>query len=84
MHAAATEPIVLAPKDLPKEDLDKEREIFEAQSVDEEKSLEITQKIVEGKIKKYLSEVSLTEQPFVKDPILHLPYLPNQYFLFLG
>ena len=48
--------------------VEKEKEIFKAQSTDSGKSEEIIVKMVEGKMKKFLSEVSLTEQDFVRDP----------------
>ena len=68
MHIAATDPLAISPNDIPIEILEKEKEIFEAQSADSGKSKDIVVKMVEGKIKKFLSEVSLTEQDFVKDP----------------
>ena len=68
MHIAATDPLVISPNDIPIEILEKEKEIFEAQSADSGKSKDIVVKMVEGKVKKFLSEVSLTEQDFVKDP----------------
>ena len=68
MHIAATDPIAISPKDISKQVIEKEREIFEAQSSDSGKQPDIIEKIVNGKIKKYLSEVSLIEQEFVKDP----------------
>ena len=68
MHAAATDPIAVSPLDIPKEIVDKEREIFKAQSEESGKPPEIIEKMIEGKISKFLAEVSLTEQDFVKDP----------------
>ena len=68
MHAAATDPMAVSPMDIPKETLDKEREIFKAQSEESGKPPEIIEKMIEGKISKFLAEVSLTEQDFVKDP----------------
>ena len=68
MHIAATDPLAITPQDIPEETVKKEKEIFEAQSADSGKSAEIIVKMVEGKMKKYLNEVSLTEQGFVKDP----------------
>lgn len=68
MHIAATDPLAISPNDIPVEILEREKEIFEAQSADSGKSKDIVVKMVEGKIKKFLSEVSLTEQDFVKDP----------------
>ena len=68
MHAAATDPMAVSPLDIPKETVDKEREIFKAQSEESGKPPEIIEKMIEGKISKFLAEVSLTEQDFVKDP----------------
>ena len=53
--------------DISKEDLNKEKEIYMAQAQESGKPEEIIQKMVEGKIKKYVSEVTLIDQPFVKD-----------------
>ncbi len=68
MHAAATDPMAISPSDIPSETIEKEREIFRAQSEDTGKPTEIVEKMIEGKVSKFLSEVSLTEQDFVKDP----------------
>jgi len=68
MHAAATDPVAVSPMDIPQEKVEKEREIFKAQSEESGKPPEIIEKIIEGKISKFLAEVSLTEQEFVKDP----------------
>ena len=78
MHIAATDPLAISPNDIPIEILEKEKEIFEAQSADSGKSKDIVVKMVEGKIKKFLSEVSLTEQDFVKDPGVKIKSLLNE------
>ena len=75
MHIAATDPLAITPQDIPEETIKKEKEIFEAQSADSGKSAEIIVKMIEGKVKKFLSEVSLTEQDFVKDPGLKIKSL---------
>ena len=75
MHIAATDPLAITPQDIPEETVKKEKEIFEAQSADSGKPAEIIVKMVEGKVKKFLSEVSLTEQDFVKDPGLKIKSL---------
>ena len=75
MHIAATDPLAITPQDIPEETVKKEQEIFEAQSADSGKSAEIIVKMVEGKVKKFLSEVSLIEQDFVKDPGLKIKSL---------
>jgi len=70
MHVAAADPSPVAiDKDgVPKSLLDKEAEIFRKQALGEGKPEKIVERIVEGRIKKYYSEVCLLEQPFVKDP----------------
>lgn len=68
MHVAATNPMVVQPDQLSEAEVAKEREIYVAQAEDSGKPPEIIEKMVEGRIRKYLAEVSLVEQPFVKDP----------------
>ncbi len=67
MHIAAMKPIALSANDISKEDLNNEREIYLAQAKDSGKPEEIIQKMVDGKIKKFISEVTLVDQKFVKD-----------------
>jgi elongation factor Ts len=67
MHIAATSPVVVSPDDVPADTLAKEREIYTAQAQESGKPPEIIEKMIDGRIKKYLAEISLTEQPFVKD-----------------
>lgn len=66
MHIAAASPLVVSREDVPEELLDKEREIAGAQA--EGKPPQAIQKIIEGKLEKYYSQVALMEQPFVKNP----------------
>ena len=68
MHVAAVNPAVVAPADMPEDQLQKEREIYTAQAAESGKPPEIVEKMIEGRIRKYLAENSLTEQAFVKDP----------------
>jgi len=67
MHIAASRPLCIAPDEVPAELVAKEREIFEAQARESGKPEEIIQKMVDGRVRKYLSEVALVGQPFVKD-----------------
>ena len=67
MHIAAMKPIALNSNDISPEDLDKEREIYLAQAKESGKPEDIVQKMVDGRIKKYISEVTLIDQAFVKD-----------------
>ena len=68
MHVAAVNPQVVSPGDMPEELLAKEKDIFTAQAQDSGKPAEIIEKMIGGRIKKFLAENSLTEQAFVKDP----------------
>ncbi len=68
MHVAASRPLALAEANLPKEHLEKEREIIKAQVADSGKPPEIQEKMIAGRLSKYLKEVTLLGQPFVKDP----------------
>jgi elongation factor Ts len=68
MHVAAVNPQVVSPEHMSQEMIDKERDIFTAQAQESGKPAEIIEKMIDGRIKKYLSENSLTEQAFVKDP----------------
>ena len=68
MHVAAVNPQVVSPDDMPEDLVAKEREIFSAQAQDSGKPPEIIEKMIDGRIRKFLAENSLTEQAFVKDP----------------
>lgn len=68
MHIAASRPVCVAADDVPAELLEKEKEIFSAQAAESGKPPEIIEKMVQGRIGKYLKEVTLLGQPFVKDP----------------
>jgi elongation factor Ts len=68
MHIAASNPLCVGADDVPSETLAKEREIFKAQVLDSGKPEAIVDKIIEGRVRKYLEEVTLLGQPFVKDP----------------
>lgn len=68
MHVAAVNPQVVSPADMPEEQVAKEREIYAAQAQDSGKPPEIVEKMIDGRIRKFLAENSLTEQAFVKDP----------------
>ena len=68
MHIAASNPQVVSPDDAPADLVEKEREIYTAQAADSGKPPEIVAKMIDGRIRKFLTEISLLEQPFVKDP----------------
>ena len=68
MQVAATSPRYVSAAEVPEDELAKEREILAAQALQEGKPEDIVQKMVEGRLRKHLNEVTLTGQPFVKDP----------------
>jgi len=68
MHIAASNPMAIKREDLNAAALGEEREVYESQAEAEGKPAEIIEKIVEGKLERYLSESVLYEQAFVKDP----------------
>ena len=68
MHVAASRPAAIGESDMPEEVLGRERAILEAQVADSGKPPEIQKKMLAGRVAKYLKEVTLLGQPFVKDP----------------
>ncbi len=68
MHIAASKPICVDEDGVPQETLDKEKEIFSAQAAASGKPADIIEKMVSGRIRKFLGEITLVGQPFVKDP----------------
>ena len=68
MHIAASRPVCVKAEDVPADLLDKEKEIFTAQAQESGKPADIIEKMVEGRLRKFLAEVTLLGQPFVKDP----------------
>jgi elongation factor Ts len=68
MHVAASRPLAVQASDVPADVVAKEREIFAAQAAREGKPPNIVEKMIEGRVRKYLAEITLLGQPFVKDP----------------
>lgn len=68
MHIAASKPVCVSKEQVPADSLEHERQIFAAQAAESGKPANIIEKMVEGRITKYLAEVTLLGQPFVKDP----------------
>lgn len=67
MHVAAMKPVALASSDVPAELIEKERSVAAAKAQESGKPADIAAKMVEGSVQKYLKEVSLFNQPFVKN-----------------
>lgn len=68
MHVAASQPLAISVDDVDQSVLQREREIYKAQALESGKPMEIAEKMVAGRMKKYLNEVTLLGQPFVKNP----------------
>jgi elongation factor Ts len=68
MHIAASNPLSITSEDLSQDEVAKEREIYVNQLKEEGKPENIIDKIVEGKIKKFYTEVCLLDQPYIKEP----------------
>lgn len=68
MHVAAVNPQVATPDEMPADVIAKEKEIYMAQARESGKPDDIIEKMVSGRVNKFLAESSLIEQPFVKDP----------------
>jgi elongation factor Ts len=68
MHVAASKPMVVSREQVPAEAIENEREIFTAQAKESGKPQEIIDKMIDGRINKFIDEVSLLGQPYVKDP----------------
>jgi len=77
MHIAASNPSYIRREEVTADVLDREKEIYRAQARDAKKSEKVTEKIVEGKLEKFYSEVCLLEQAFVKDPDITIQDLLN-------
>ena len=68
MHIAAMSPLVVKRDELSAETLEKEREIYRAQFAGQNKPASVSEKIVDGKLESYYSQVCLLDQPFARDP----------------
>lgn len=68
MHIAASRPQYVLPEQVPVSLLEKEQEIFKAQSAQSDKPAAVIEKMVAGRLKKYINEIALVGQPFVKNP----------------
>lgn len=68
MQIAATNPVAISPEAIPVETLEREKEIYRAQALESGKPENVVEKIIDGKLKKFYSEVCLLEQAYVRDP----------------
>lgn len=84
LHIAAAAPQYVTAAEIPEADAEAERNIYRAQIAEEKKPEEIKERIVEGKLKKWQSQVVLMEQEFVKDSDLTIQQLLRQHGKVLG
>jgi len=77
MHIAASNPSYIRREEVTADVLEREKEIYRAQARDAKKPEKVMEKIVEGKLEKFYSEVCLLEQAFVKDPDITIQDLLN-------
>lgn len=67
MHISATDPLYVTRADVPEESVEKEKEIYRKEMESQAKPADVIEKIIEGKLNKWYSEIVLMEQPFIKD-----------------
>ncbi|MBZ9571902.1 elongation factor Ts [Patescibacteria group bacterium] len=84
LQIAAMKPLFLKEEDIPDEFLAGERKIYQEQFKDSGKSQKIINQIIEGKLKKYKEEISLTSQPWIRDETKQIENLINEYIAHLG
>ena len=77
MHIAATNPIGITPEDVPAETLDREKAIYVDQAKQTGKPDNVVEKIVEGKMNKFLKENCLMQQAYVRNPDISIADLPS-------
>jgi elongation factor Ts len=84
MHIAATNPLGVTPEDIPEEVINKEKDIYLAQAKEMGKPDNIVDKIAEGKLKKFIQENCLMNQPYVRDPDITVADLLNELIAKIG
>jgi len=84
MHIAATSPLGIQAEDIPEEVIAKEREIYKAQALESGKPENIVDKIVDGKLSKFVKDSCLLNQPYVRDPNVTIQDLLNELIAKIG
>ncbi|MFQ5901198.1 MAG: translation elongation factor Ts [Thermodesulfobacteriota bacterium] len=84
MQVAAANPLYVTMDEVPQDVLEREKDIYKTQALESGKPEMVVDKIVEGKIKKFFSEVCLMDQPFVKEQDKSVTELVNSYIVKLG
>ncbi len=84
MQIAAMDPLWIKPEDVPKEVIEKEKEIYKKQAQESGKPEKVIEKIAQGRLEKYFTQVCLLEQPYIKDPKLKVKDLITKSVTKLG
>ena len=84
MQIAAANPKYVRTEEVPAEEVEKEKEILKAQALNEGKPVQIIEKMVEGRVKKFYQDVCLMEQTYVKDPSMTISQYINEMILKIG
>ena len=84
MHIAASNPLGIRPEDIPEAIVNREKEIYQAQTLELGKPENVVAKIVEGKLNKFYKENCLLNQPYVRDPDLTVEDLLNELIAKIG
>jgi elongation factor Ts len=84
MHVAASKPVALGPNNVPADLIAKEKEIYRAQAAESGKPADIVEKMVSGRVNKFLKEVTLLGQPFVKNPDISVEQLLKEHGAAVG
>ncbi|MGD1968776.1 MAG: translation elongation factor Ts [Desulfobacterales bacterium] len=84
MHIAASNPLGIAPEDVPNDIIEKEKEIYRAQALEMGKPENVVDKIVEGKLKKFYEDSCLLNQPYVRDNNISIADLLNDLIAKIG
>jgi len=84
MHIAAISPLGIKPEDVPEEVVEKEKEIYRAQALEQGKPEKILDKIIEGKLSKFFKESCLMNQPYVRNPDITIADLLNETIAKIG
>lgn len=78
MHIAAANPVAITREEVPEQVITREKDIYIQQAIDSGKPANIAEKMVAGKIEKFLAEICLLEQKYVKNPDLSIQDLLNE------
>jgi elongation factor Ts len=84
MHVVAAQPIYIGREDVPADVIEREKNIFREQMANSGKPEHVVEKIIEGKLDKWMSEICLLEQPFVKNPDVTIQNLLIESIAALG